>query len=81
MLAGRHTGPAPTLRPAGEAELDDVDEWIGGPYRRAFLRRFTPRLADPAFRADVEKNIARFPEWDRVLHPEKFSTERPPAQR
>ena len=81
MLAARHTGPAPVLRAQGEADFDDVEAWLGGPYRKAFVRRFTPRLADPAFRADVEKNIARFPEWDRVLHPEKFSTEKPPAPR
>jgi hypothetical protein len=81
MLAGRHTGPAPALRPLGEADLDDVDGWLGGPYRKAFVRRFTPRLGDPAFRADVEKNIGRFPEWDRVLHPDKYSTEKSPAPR
>jgi hypothetical protein len=81
LLAARHAGAGPTLRPAGEADFDDVETWLTGPHRRAFVRRFTPRLADPAFRAEVEKNIVRFPEWDRVLHPEKYSTEKPPAPR
>ena len=81
LLAARQAGAAPALRPVGEADLDDVEAWLNGPHRRAFLRRFMPRLSDPAFRAEVEKNIGRFPEWDRVLHPEKYSTEKPPAPR
>jgi hypothetical protein len=30
------------------------------------------RLADPAFRKGVEANIAAYPEFDRILHPEKY---------
>ncbi len=45
---------------------------LPGPYRKLFLKRFQPRLKDREFRAAVEAHIARYPEWDRVLHPEKY---------
>jgi len=34
------------------------------------------RLADPAFRNAVESNLAAYPDFDRILHPEKY----PPTQ-
>ena len=43
-----------------------------GPYRKAFLQSLRPRLADPAFRNAVEVDIRALPEWDRLLHPEKY---------
>ena len=42
---------------------------------RAFARRFTPRLADPAFRAASTAH-RRFPEWDRTLHPREVRPRR-----
>jgi len=44
-----------------------------------FERRFASRLRDPAFRKAVEPNIARYPSWDRMLHPEKYAPKPPPA--
>ena len=81
VLAGRYAGPEPSAKPAGEADFDDVEAWLTGPHHRAFVKRFSARLSDAAFRAAVEKNIAAFPEWDRVLHPEKFSPEKSPVAR
>lgn len=40
--------------------------------RATFERRFAARLRDPAFRKAVEPDSARYPSWDRILHPEKF---------
>lgn len=45
--------------------------------RPVFERRFTARLRDPAFRKAAEAEIARYPAWDRLLHPDKY--ERKPA--
>jgi len=45
--------------------------------RPTFERRFTARLRDPAFRKAAAAEIARYPAWDRLLHPEKY--ERKPA--
>ena len=52
--------------------------WLNGPYRKNFLKRFGPKLQDREFRGAVEANIAHYPEWDRVLHPEKYLP-KPPA--
>jgi hypothetical protein len=40
--------------------------------RKQLLRRFSERLKDKEFRIGVEGKLASYPEWDRVLHPEKY---------
>jgi hypothetical protein len=50
----------------------EAKPWLSGPYRRLFLKSFRPRLRDSAFRNAVEVDIGSYPEWDRVLHPEKY---------
>ncbi|HQR10976.1 MAG TPA: hypothetical protein PLW68_06580 [Casimicrobiaceae bacterium] len=55
-----------------EVSFAEAEPWLAGPYRKIFIRRFQPRLKDPTFRADVEARISQFPEWDRVLHPERY---------
>jgi hypothetical protein len=75
-LTARFAGKKPTLVVDREITLAEADPWLAGPYRRTFARRLSGRLADPAFRKGVEANIAAYPEFDRVLHPEKY----PPAQ-
>ena len=49
----------------GDVSLAEAEPWLAGANRRIFVRRFTPRLADPAFRAAVAARPAAFPEWDR----------------
>src|SRR5208282_1316010 len=44
-------------RPISYAE---AEPWLTGPYRRVFLKRLQPRLADPEFRALAS---AKIPEW------------------
>ena len=58
-----------------EITLAEAEPWLTGPYRRAFARRLSPRLTDPAFRQGVEANAAAYPEFDRILHPEKYTTQ------
>lgn len=57
-----------------EVTYDDVAELLALPsrWRNGFVRRFEARLRDPAFRRGVEASMSQHPEWDRVLHPEKY---------
>jgi hypothetical protein len=50
-----------------------------GAWRKSFEERFQPRLKDAEFRKAVESHIAEFPEWDRILHPEKYPQNSPSA--
>jgi hypothetical protein len=67
-----HFPRAPELVAGREVTLAEAEPWLSGANRRVFVKRFTPRLGDPAFRAGVSARPAAFPEWDRVLHPEKY---------
>ncbi len=40
--------------------------------RRQLLSRFSERLKDREFRAGVDGKISSYPEWDRILHPQKY---------
>ena len=72
-LAARFKGKrTPPLAVDREITLDEADPWLTGPYRRAFARRLGGRLADPTFRKAVEANSAAYPDFDRILHPEKY---------
>ncbi len=58
----------------------EVEPWLKiGSGRRAFEERFQPRLRDAEFRKAVEPHLANYPEWDRVLHPEKYQQNSPAA--
>ena len=63
----------PELVRGREITLAEAEPWLApGASRRTFVRRFTPRLSDPAFRAAVNARITAYPEWDRILHPDKY---------
>ena len=55
----------------------EAEPWLAGAYRKTFLKRFAPRLRDREFRAAVEAHMARYPEWDPILHPEKYQPKVP----
>ena len=61
-----------------EITYAEAEPWLklGRGWRRSFSERFQPRLKDAEFRKSVEQHISEYPEWDRVLHPEKY--ENPP---
>ena len=71
-LAAKFKGKKTPLPVDREITLAEADPWLAGPYRRTFARRLAGRLADPTFRKAVEANVAAYPEWDRILHPEKY---------
>jgi hypothetical protein len=59
----------------------EIQSWLTMPstWRRGFVDRFAPRLTDPEFRKQIEGHVAEYPEWDAILHPEKYQPETPPA--
>jgi hypothetical protein len=55
--------------PDREATYPEVQGWLSGPYRAAFVKRFEPKLADPNFRAAAEANSKAIPEMTAVAPP------------
>jgi hypothetical protein len=78
----RFSGKKPVeLRRDHEASFAEVQAWltIGQTWRRGFVVRFEPRLKDTAFHEAIEQHLSELPEWDRVLHPEKYEPKTPAA--
>lgn len=63
----------PTLVADREITYAEAEPWLAGRDRAVFERRFASRLRDPVFRRAVEPDVARYPAWDRRLHPEKYA--------
>ena len=63
----------PTLVADHEITYAEAEPWLAGRDRAVFEKRFASRLRDPAFRSAVLPNVARYPSWDRQLHPEKYA--------
>ena len=72
VLAPRLKSPPP-LAVDHEITFAEAEPWLAGRDRAVFERRFTSRLRDPAFRSAVMPNAARYPNWDRILNPEKYA--------
>ena len=70
----------PALVVDHEITYAEAEPWLAGRDRAAFERRFASRLRDPAFRRAVEPHIARYPSWDRMLHPEKYAPKPAPVK-
>jgi hypothetical protein len=64
-----------------EVTYSEIQPWLtmGQTWRKGFVRRFQPRLKDAAFRNAVDAHINAHPEWDPVLHPEKYEPKAAPA--
>jgi hypothetical protein len=69
----------PTLVVDHEITYAEAEPWLAGRDRAVFERRFAIRLRDPLFRRAVEPVVARYPSWDRVLHPEKYAPKPAPV--
>ena len=70
-LAARFSAK-PALVADHDVSYAEAEPWLAGRDRAVFEKRFTVRLRDPAFRKAVEPYVARYPSWDRRLHPEKY---------
>jgi hypothetical protein len=64
-----------------EVTYSEIQPWltIGHMWRKGFVRRFEPRLRDTAFRNALDAHMNEHPEWDPILHPEKYEPKAPPA--
>ncbi len=64
-----------------EVTYADIQPWLttSRSWRRSFVERFQSRLKDPDFRQAVDAHMNQHPEWDPVLHPEKYQPEGEPA--
>jgi hypothetical protein len=63
----------PVLVVDHEITYDEAEPWLSGRDRAMFEKRFVVRLRDPEFRRAAERDIARYPAWDRRLHPGKYA--------
>ena len=54
-----------------DADFADVEPWLAVriPGVKSFVPRFRPRLADPAFRSQLERALGQQPEWKAALYP------------
>lgn len=72
-LASKVAGSRPALVVDHEVTYAEAEPWLAGRDRALFEKRSAGRLRDPAFRKAVEPHVARYPAWDRILHPEKYA--------
>jgi hypothetical protein len=69
LFAAKEVAP----RPLGEIGYAEAEPWIDAEGLRAqFVARWRPLAQNAAFREGLAANLAAHPEWDRVLHPEKY---------
>jgi hypothetical protein len=62
-----------------EVTYAEIHPWLtmAPAWRKGFVHRFEPRLNDAAFRKSVEAHLNEHPEWDPILHPEKYQRKPP----
>jgi len=70
----RFSGEPPEPKRDHEVSYSEIERWLTIPpaWRRGFVERFRPRLNDAAFHHAVEDHLNTLPDWDPVLHPEKY---------
>lgn len=75
LNAAKPSHPAP---PSRAVTYDDIAPWLSSklPERRTFPARFRPRLADTAFRHDIETHLKELPDWHVLIYPPVRSTVR-----
>lgn len=70
-----------TVAPKRQHEVTyaEAEPWLtmGRSWRRGFVDRFKARVNDTAFRKGLEDHLTNHPEWDPVLHPEKYAPKTP----
>jgi len=68
-------------RPEHDVTYAEVQPWLtmALSWRRGFVERFQPRLKDAEFRRELDAHVRDYPEWDPILHPEKYEPKTPPA--
>lgn len=67
-------GKAPELSHGRDIDYAQLRPWLSMPprWRKELVPRFQSRLDDPKFREELAAHVQEYPEWDPVLHPEKY---------
>lgn len=73
-FASARADPAPDR----DATFAEAQPWLTGPYRSAFMKRFEPKLTDPAFRTAAEASGRVLPEWTTAAKPKAEPAPSPP---
>ncbi|MEM5314916.1 hypothetical protein [Paraburkholderia sp. JHI869] len=70
-LALAFAKPARVAPPSRAVTYDDIAPWLDSklPARKTFPARFRSRLADRAFRHDVQAHLNTLPDWRALLYP------------
>lgn len=70
-------------RSQGAFSYFEVEPWLDAEpgIRRRFVSEWAAKVDDIAFRKDLDAGLSRHPEWERLLHPERFEPQssEPPA--
>jgi hypothetical protein len=76
-FAGRRVEP----KREHEVTYSEIEPWLtmGRRWREGFVPRFEPLLKDPEFRKALAAHLNQYPEWDPILHPEKYESKTPKA--
>jgi hypothetical protein len=71
----KYAPPGPEPKPLGNIAYADAQPWIDAEQalRTGFMLRWRSLARQPAFRQGLLDNLAAHPEWEPVLHPEKFT--------
>ena len=67
--AAKFASARPDPAPDRDATFAEAQPWLTGPYRTAFMKRFEPKLSDPAFRTAAEASGRVLPEWSAAAKP------------
>jgi len=61
-------------KPTGTFSYAEVEPWIDAELlvRRRFVRDWFAKADETEFRERLDADLARHPEWERILHPERF---------
>jgi len=77
--ADRFRDRSVTPKPAGAFSYAEVEPWLDAEsvIRRRFVREWAAKADDSHFRERLDAGLARHPEWERVLYPERFEPKPP----
>lgn len=75
----RFQGREVPAKPTGAFSYAEVEPWLDAEpmIRRRFVREWAEKANEPAFREKLDVGLARHPEWERVLYPERFEPKQP----
>jgi hypothetical protein len=62
------------VKPSGTFSYAEVEAWVDAEafIRRRFVQDWVAKADEPAFRDRLEAGLAHHPEWEPILHPERF---------